>query len=50
MLRKYLKVNQIGDIFKSKLGKTLNDCELTSKILEDIDGGEDGKGKMVIVR
>ena len=50
MLRKYLKKNQVSGILNSKLGKTLNDCEITSQILESIDGGDDGKGNMVIIR
>ena len=49
MLRKYLK-KKVSGILNSKLGKTLNDCEITSQILESIDGGDDGKGNMVIIR
>ena len=50
MLRKYLKKNKISGVLNSKLGVTLNDCEITSRILESIDGGDDGKGNMVIIR
>ena len=49
MLSIYLDKN-IGGTLKSKLGKTLKDCEITSKILKSIVGGDDGKGNMVIIR
>ena len=50
MLRRYLKGKTLTGLMKSKLTESMNNCNTTYEILRTIDEGDDGRGKMCVVR